>query len=1050
MAVTKTPSGCKITRNGNKFTFKWSIKDKNHGDGQRLYWSKDVGKANSKGIVTSTATVDRTKKSVSKTAKDTDVTVSLGGYYPSSNKFLLGITFEIQGKRKNDGKKSFSWSGFGYGQMNFSIPDKPKLSQELDANNWNVCKFSWNVKTADTDKKPFKDVEWQAILVKEFDGTVQGYMGEWDSSMLGWQTGTSTNASGSQSITEDTTTLSQGSYTRIFRARARGCAGPSEWVPITHVYARPNQAEITPPVYDEDPSKIENDITVTETASGYEIKVSWTADASKAYPVDSTAIKYAIGVPRAGMLPPVSPSWQDAKISKDTSGTDTAVFSVDQKLEDDQCIWVRVDVTHDRETVEGVPTLAKTGYLADPSNMSVSTNDSTYRAQITATNNSTVPDSVLVVYYRPASQGSSGGKPIGIIPHGQTSVTVQCPNWSEETAISFGVKALVGTYTTHAGTSTSDPSSVTISQKMMESEASIWEGGDVPKSPSNVAVNATSITGTVRVSWDWTWSEANGAEISWSDHIDAWESTDEPEAYTINNLQPSAWNIANLETGVTWYIRVRLFKGVGDTVTYGPWSEITSSSTIDLATAPSKPTLLLSAPVIAHDGSVTASWVYSTNDGTDQSYAEICEATIDSTGITYGDVIAHTETAQHVTIYAEEAEWETGETYNLCVRVRSASGKLSDEWSDPQSVIVAEPLEAVIASTSLETVSLDVNPYGLSLTEMPLTVTITGAGTGGTTTLAIERAEDFFIDRPNEDVFNGYEGETVVLLSQDGEGQFTVTTDNIIGALDDTAAYRLVATVEDGFGQKDETTLEFEVHWDHQAIEPKGRVRVDLDELVAMITPIKPTGATATDVCDIYRLSADKPELIYAGAEFGTTYVDPYPAIGPFVGHRLVLRTANGDYKTTAGGFAWLDLNEEDWDILDVDYTIIDFDGYSIRLRYNMDVESSWSKDFTETKYLGGSVQGDWNPAVSRTGSVTSTMVTLTDTEDISAMRRLAAYPGICHIRTVEGSSYACNIDVTEKTPGGYDGKRVDYTLKITRVDPEGYDGMTYDDWLNR
>lgn len=1920
MAVTKQPSGCKITRNKNKFTFEWSIKDKNHGDGQRLSWSKDVGKTNSKGFVTINANSDITKKSVTKTATKTAVTVNLNNYYPKQEtKFLYGINFEIQGKRKKDGKKTFSWSAVGVGQKHLLPPNKPSLSEALDGEKTNVTKFTWNVKTSDTDDKPLADVEWQSILVKEANG--KGDIQRWSSDMPGWQTGTG-KASDSEEIEEDTTTLSQGSYTRFFRVRARGCAGNSEWRMASHVYARPNVPEITPPIYEEDPSKVENDIAVTETANGYEIKVSWTADASKAYPVDKTTIQYAIGIPRTGLIPPASPDWKDANISADTKGTDTAVFVVDQKLEDDQCIWVRVNVTHDREIVQGQATLAKKGYLKNPSGISVSTNDSTYRAQVTATNNSEVPDSFLVVYYKPASKGSSDGVPIGVIPHGQTSVTVQCPNWSEETAISFGVKAYTGTYTIHTGTSTSDPSSVKFS-KLMESASSIWEGGDVPQAPTGVSVNPTTVTGTIKVSWNWTWSEANGAEISWSDHADAWESTDEPDTYTINNLQPSSWNIANLETGITWYIRVRLFRGVGDTVTYGPWSEITSNSTIDLATAPSKPTLLLSSPVIAHDGSVTASWVYSTNDGTDQSYAEICEATIDSTGITYGDVIAHTETAQHVTIYAEEAEWETGETYNLCVRVRSASGKLSDEWSDPQSVIVAEPLEAVITNTSLEMKDVEVDPrvfegnpiefetemeedfaklnvelepiqdgtpwnattadvtpynfrkvpsvghsinseydkivggtvvwnqlanvggtetingitftkdngsyvlsgtanglaskawmtttnvyeghkylltggvsqnvycvltnvsvwnnaerydygtgsiarclgngtatgyvqvlsgttvnkvkatpqltdltqmlgttiadyiysletatagagvawlkehfpkmfdagyqaydsgtlksveglqshdtvgknllengfngtttqsgvtltanddgtislngtatasmipitniatgatstntqydhkkhlkngtyrihegtngvhlqvlgqngtgttasfifngttgtfviddtyeynwvrvyiyngtnttgmtfnpmitlesvsdaayepyqkhtyaldsdlvlrgrfylengqlradgdtyagdgsvarryketdigtltwtktsagyfegystttfsneikrpsgygdvtgyllsngfteassnsvyaggnkvfairsstgniwirddaysdaasfkaamsgvylvyeivtpttetadpytnpqivdpdgteeyvttsivpvghetyyadiypisghnevsatirgknllktddniswipsitknedgslhvvgsrssngafaigevelkantaytlsgsgngdlyfqllvnnnvigyaginpfvytptedvtavirifargnitfdyllypqielgssatdyepysnetytaefdntvYGgevdlvsgvltvdraitlftetsslakdsdqagyhrfymakndiekrtdyrghiianacptvnnyanfgtfneemavtaysitsnpsnylyiiskslstvaevqaqfadeplqivyelatpqeiqltpqqiqtlvgenrmtsdstmqiritesyrkvLSLTEMPFTVTITGAGDGGTTTLAVERAEDFFIDRPNEDVFNGYDNETVVLLSHTGEDEFVVTTDNVIGSFDDGAAYRLVATVEDGLGQSNDATEEFEVHWTHQAIEPNGTVLADDENLIVRITPTKPVGALDTDVCDIYRLSADKPELIYSGAQFGTEYVDPYPTIGQFGGHRLVLRTANGDYKTEDNKFAWLEFTEEDGDILDVDYSVIDFEGYSIRLKYGMDNDSTWTKDFTETKYLGGSVQGDWTLGVSRTGNVTPAMITLTDAEDIIAMRRLANYTGICHIRTKDGSSYACNIDVSESNPSNKYGQVVTYQLKITRVDPQGFEGMKYADWL--
>jgi hypothetical protein len=56
----------------------------------------------------------------------------------------------------------------------------------------------------------------------------------------------------------------------------------------------------------------------------------------------------------------------------------------------------------------------------------------------------------------------------------------------------------------------------------------------------------------------------------------------------------------------------------------------------------------------------------------------------------------------------------------------------------------------------------------MSLTALPLTATVTGSGTGGTTTLVIERAEDYHIDRPDEQDFNGFEGETILLFSQTG------------------------------------------------------------------------------------------------------------------------------------------------------------------------------------------------------------------------------------------------------------------------------------------
>ena len=62
-------------------------------------------------------------------------------------------------------------------------------------------------------------------------------------------------------------------------------------------------------------------------------------------------------------------------------------------------------------------------------------------------------------------------------------------------------------------------------------------------------------------------------------------------------------------------------------------------------------------------------------------------------------------------------------------------------------------------------------------------------------------------------------------------------------------------------------------------------------------------------------------------------------------------------------------------------------------------------------------------------------------------MRRLAMYAGICHVRTSDGSSYAANVDVSDKYEHGNGRNVIAYDLDINRVDPESYDGMTLEDW---
>jgi hypothetical protein len=212
-----------------------------------------------------------------------------------------------------------------------------------------------------------------------------------------------------------------------------------------------------------------------------------------------------------------------------------------------------------------------------------------------------------------------------------------------------------------------------------------------------------------------------------------------------------------------------------------------------------------------------------------------------------------------------------------------------------------------------------------------------------------------------------------------------------------------------------------------------------------MITPIAPDNYAEGDVCDIYRISTDKPALIVEGATFGETYVDPYPGFGDFCGHRLVTRTANGDYITRDNELAWFLCDSDVDDILEEDAMIIDVNGNQIELPYNIELQNTWTKDFKRTTYLGGAVQGDWNPAVTRDTTANTVILRGRDLDKQISMRGLAGYAGLAHIRTPDGSSMACDIQVRETS--SYQNKRVSYSLSIKVIDPPAPEGMLLADW---
>lgn len=987
MGSTKKQTGLKIERKDNKFTFSWKKGETYEEQQLKWHWGLDSWQS----------------ISITKGATSASATFSFNSFYPHKSKIMQAPTFAVRAKSKNN-----SWTDWQTKTLSIFPPTKPELAVKPHETYDNATTFEWTATNADAQQHIFEDIEYQTQL------TVGNARPTWNVAS------SSKGKSGSKLIEEDSSAIANKSATRWVRIRSRGPGGPSAWVEKSRTYSQPNTA-----------SNLST--TVNVQTGGMQVTVNWTQTSNFENPTETSVAQYLIAVPESGMKAPTS-GWEDlATIGKKGGGA--SGFIADQ-LAADQCLWVRIASTYQGKTVYSEPYLAQKGVLSDPTINSVNKNDSTYRATINATNNSSAPDSFLVVQYKPASNPSDV-LDVGIIPAGSSSVQVQCPNWSAETAVEFGVYAAVGSY--QAQTRADGASAYTINAQM-QSAGTVWEGGTVPHAPTNVTAKQTDASDTVKVTWDWSWSDATAAVISWSDRVDAWESTEEPEEYEVNSMNASSWNVAGLETGKRWYFRVKLVSGSGEERTSSSWS---APVMVDLSSPPGRPSLSLSQRVVPVAGSFSASWAYISTDGTAQAYAEICEATVTGQGITYGRVISTADTEQNITLYPAALSWTTGETHALCVRVVSGSGRASD-WSDPVSIMIAEPIEIVITSSSLVDVTEEDQTSHKELILMPLTLTANGAGHGGTTSIIIARAEDYRIDQPNERDVSGFEDETIIALTQTGDAAITIDINDLNGQLNDGAAYNLIVQARDVFGQFEELTVPFVVNWTHKALRPTGMAFIDGNN--AVIMPRITSGQPATgDVCDIYRLSADRPELVYKGATFGERYVDPYPAIGEFGGYRLVYRTFNGDSITDDGELAWYDITTNFKSI----FSIIDFADGQIEFKYDVQHSNEWEKPFKQTRYLGGTIVGDWAKGVSRAASLSGSVVTAKDQDSMRLFRRLAVRPSRCHIRTVDGSSFTCDIQVKEDRRYDMETIRGTYSLSVSEVDSDDLDGMRYEEWYS-
>lgn len=1012
-------SGLAIAREGNVYTLSWKLPSNGYPSGynQQICYAFRLSKYNVKtGKWQTQKYKDLKWKYVDlwNTTTAIHITVDPSKYYPNKKSNgtwkdgLMGISFFVRGWK--DG-----WSGWGDGKT-FTI-NQPwylkSVTQTLSGDQYNVTTFAWTSWASDTDSRPWYDVEMQSMLLKN-SSEPDGSKLKWSSrsAVSGtWYTGTSYSRESSTWFTEDPDVINTSpydSYTRWFRIRARNSWGCSDWRYCKHVYARPNRAYgLTG--------------TSKRDGTGYYVTVRWGLDwaregSTSYHPIDMVKVIYMIAKPIENLACPSSATEIVAYQMRDTGGYDSATFWV-PSLDPDECIYTKIVAWHDYEdnkSESDIVMISGAGVLSAPTIQNASVNLTNHTATIEATNTSEIYGAYLDVLYRTSSDAEWAKAGTLTVSSGTIQISIPS-DVTADTSLEVGVRAIATN-----GKTTLQSSVVSRSVT----------GANAPMPPTITSVTQSDYSETAKITWTNTWAAATETELSWSTLPYAWQSTDDPDSYVVPSVYgttETTWYISGLKAGNTYYFRARMIKESDEGTTYTAWSE---PSHLLITAEPEVPQLYLSDAVIRQGDGFTAYW-----SAENQSEAYIYYSA-DGTNYSLLDTEASAATSRYIdpdTI----SDWVVETPYLIRVKTMSDSGM--SELSYPAQIAIADLPTCTISDISLvEVTGSDV----MELTEMPLTATITGAGEGGLTSLTIERYGSCHIQRPDESETDGYDGETIASVLQDGETPFAIDTDNLIGSLDDGTRYRLTATVTDVYGQTATAEQVFDVNWAHQAIMPEGSAVIV--NSIAQITPTAPSGSIETDAVDIYRLSADRPELIYAGAEFGTTYVDPYPAIGETGGHRLVYRTANGDYITADNQIAWLDLD----DTFESLASIIDFGNDQVLIKYNEDLSYTWSKDFKETKYLGGSVQGDWNPSVSRTGSISTVVLTLEDQDTIDAIRRLAVYPGVCHVRTQDGSSYAADIQVSEKR--GYDtaGNLVNFDLSITRVDSEGLDGIPLDQWL--
>lgn len=525
-------------------------------------------------------------------------------------------------------------------------------------------------------------------------------------------------------------------------------------------------------------------------------------------------------------------------------------------------------------------------------------------------------------------------------------------------------------------------------------------------------------TWTLTVDGDWT---GVGTELSWANMEDAWESTDQPDTYSITGSAQS-WRIAGLEAGETYWFRIRpiLNKDEG---TYGAYSFY---GPVTMSTAPLTPVLTASSPWIEPGDALTWSWTYASDDGSPQTGAVV---SVSSSGGSSWELNAVGE-EQSVALSSDDTgRVSAGETLTGTVTVYNASTSAGIASESVAVSVVEAPAGTVTCSgvTSVEVETDDDDATIAALTSLPATVTVTRPDENCSASLSVVRLGGGVYETPGGEA-QRYAGETAWGCEVEfGDGELAAEVEIPYTArLDDGGSYQLVlTTTSEVTGLSGEATLPFRVLWSHQAVAPTLTAAPDASSLSVALYAINNDASSyaSSDVLDIYRVTPSGVQKCGEGLSFETYYLDAYAPYGKSAcAYRAVCRTPEGDE-------AWADVPYS-MEASGSTGVTVEWGGESITLPWNLSIDDSYEKDVEVRKHMGGSREAYYNAGVSRTTSISSDIIDVAEDDKVELARALAVYEGPAFIRDRHGLAMACDAQLSLSREHGSAAVAVQLTAK--------------------
>lgn len=558
----------------------------------------------------------------------------------------------------------------------------------------------------------------------------------------------------------------------------------------------------------------------------------------------------------------------------------------------------------------------------------------------------------------------------------------------------------------------------------------------------------SSIKATSENSVELKWKSASPVteyEIQYADSSGKFDVSDDVQSISTGNTRTTHL-ISGLGSGQRWYFRVRGKNGEGE----GDWS---GKKSIVVGSAPSAPTTWSYYSTSTPSGAIVLNWQHNTEDGSDQTGAQI-EVKVKRGSTTTTKTFTVT-TASSITVNTSSNKLKPatlldGDILTWRVKTKGAISTYSP-WSTSRTItIYTEPtvnVDIQAAAVGEDPSVFTAYPFTTTITAQPATqkaISFNFTITSNTDYTTVDELGRVTHVRDGDVIFSKYisKPEKNTITFDIGPGDVRLETG---------AEYTGNVVVGMSSGLQAEDDISFSTEFEDDEFELEAEIGINVETLEAVIRPycIGPefgeqlySGATL----GVYRREADGTFTeIQTGISMADniTVTDPHPALD-LARYRI---TAMSD---TTGRITFFDPSGVEvgepsiviqWDEEWTDYNsngedesvIPAWSGSMLKLPYNVDVSDRYAPNVSLVEYIGREHPVSYYGTQKGHTSSWKADFKKDDNETLYAIRRLARYSGDVYVREPSGTGYWAQVNVSYDIE--HDSSVVSVTFEVTRVE---------------